>query len=176
MTPPSQEPITLAEAKAHLRVDFPDDDAYITALISVARDYAEGVQKLSLATTQLELTQDYFTNPIRLERGPIQSVTSVKYTRKDGTVGTVSPTSYILSVDGKVVAKDGLWPTDLLQDIDGVKVVYQAGYTSVPPTTKQGMLLLISHWYEYREPILVGKTMANIPFSAKQLLFMGKDW
>jgi uncharacterized phiE125 gp8 family phage protein len=169
------EPISLAEAKSHLRVDFSDDDAYITALISVARDYAEGYQKRSLGTCTLELTQDYFTNPIYLEEGPVQSVTSVSYTRLDGTIGTVPNTSYILTVDGKLVPKS-FWPVDSLQNADAVKVVYTAGPTAIDPSTKQGMLLLIGHWYEYREPVLSGKTVANLPFSAKQLLHMGKAW
>ena len=38
------EPITLAEAKSHLRVTFEDDDSYITALITAARQYAENYQ------------------------------------------------------------------------------------------------------------------------------------
>lgn len=38
------EPITLVEAKSHLRVIFDDDDSYITALISAARQYAEQYQ------------------------------------------------------------------------------------------------------------------------------------
>ncbi len=39
--PPAGEPLTLAEAKLHLRVDLSDDDALITALISAAREQAE---------------------------------------------------------------------------------------------------------------------------------------
>ncbi|MBV9418770.1 MAG: phage head-tail connector protein, partial [Alphaproteobacteria bacterium] len=33
-TPPATEPITLAEAKTHLKVDTTDDDALITRLIA----------------------------------------------------------------------------------------------------------------------------------------------
>ena len=38
---PATEPVTLADAKAHLRVDGTDEDAYITGLIGVARVAAE---------------------------------------------------------------------------------------------------------------------------------------
>ena len=43
------EPITLDEAKAHLRVEFADDDAYISALITAAREYAEAFQNRLIA-------------------------------------------------------------------------------------------------------------------------------
>lgn len=41
VTPPAVEPVTLAEAKAHLRVGLTDDDATITGLIVSAREYVE---------------------------------------------------------------------------------------------------------------------------------------
>lgn len=43
------EPIALEEAKAHLRVEFNDDDAYISALITAAREYAEAFQNRLIA-------------------------------------------------------------------------------------------------------------------------------
>ena len=55
--PPAGEPLTLAEAKPHLRVDLNDDDALITALISAAREQVEFLtgQRLITQTWELEL-------------------------------------------------------------------------------------------------------------------------
>ncbi|MDR1943975.1 MAG: head-tail connector protein [Synergistaceae bacterium] len=42
------EPISLSEAKKHLRVEFGDDDELIQGLIAAAREYAEGFMNRSL--------------------------------------------------------------------------------------------------------------------------------
>lgn len=170
------EPITLAEAKAHLRVDFDDDDDYIMGLISAARDFAEGFQHKSILDYTYEVTQDQFSYPIYLQKLPVKSVANITFTRFDGTVGTVDPTSYIVTVDGKIVPKL-YWPADYLQFADAVKITYTAGQGGIPdPTTKQAMLILIGHWYEYREVVVASSRQLNeIPFGVRSLLWMGKN-
>lgn len=168
--------MTLAEAKSHLRVDFTDDDAYIQALISAARDFVEGFQHKSILDYTYQVTQNRFSYPIYLQNLPIKSVTSITYTRFDGTVGTVDPASYIVQKDGKIVPKV-YWPADYLQFADAVTVTYTAGNGGIAtPTQKQAMLILIGTWYEYRETVL-GSTRAlnEIPMTVRALLWMGKD-
>jgi hypothetical protein len=63
LTAPSVEPVSLAEAKAHLRVDVTDDDALITALITAARQSAEHKTRRSLCTQQWSLVLDQFPVP-----------------------------------------------------------------------------------------------------------------
>jgi len=43
VTPPETEPITIAQASEHLRVDSQDDITYIESLVSVAREYVDSV-------------------------------------------------------------------------------------------------------------------------------------
>jgi len=170
------EPISLNEAKAHLRVDFTDDDAYIQGLISAARDFAEGFQHRSILDYTYEVTQDRFSYPIYLQNLPVKAVSSITFTRFDGTVGTVDPNSYIVTVDGKIIPKL-YWPADYLQFADAIKITYTAGAGGVSsPSTKQAMLILIGHWYEYREVVVASSRQLNeIPFTARSLLWMGKD-
>jgi uncharacterized phiE125 gp8 family phage protein len=67
ITPPAAEPLSLIEAKAHLRVDFPDDDALILGLITASRYAAENICRRVLVTQSWELTLDGF--PRRLFNG-----------------------------------------------------------------------------------------------------------
>lgn len=100
---------------------------------------------------------------ITLPRPPIQSVEYVAYTDSSGTTITVDPSTYIVDTDsepGRIVPASGqVWPIAHLQPINGVKVRYTAGYGSdagsVPNAVKQAMMMLIAHWYENREAVVI---------------------
>ncbi len=51
------DPISLADAKLFLRVDISDDDALITSLITVAREYCETFTGLDLTDDSDELSE-----------------------------------------------------------------------------------------------------------------------
>lgn len=54
ITQVATEPITLADAKTYLRVDYSDEDALITDIISRARSYAERATHRAFATQQIQ--------------------------------------------------------------------------------------------------------------------------
>jgi uncharacterized phiE125 gp8 family phage protein len=62
---PAAEPITLAEAKAWLRVDGTDEDTLITALIAAARTHVENFTRRALITQQFEVSFDAFQGASR---------------------------------------------------------------------------------------------------------------
>jgi uncharacterized phiE125 gp8 family phage protein len=64
VTPPAEEPVSLAEAKSHLRVDFADDDALIAGIIVAARQRAETVCRRALVSQQWRLVVDRFPSPM----------------------------------------------------------------------------------------------------------------
>ena len=87
VSPPAIEPVSLAEAKAQLRLDTDADDVYVTALITVARERVELFLRRALIAQSFEYTLDQFpankyltytTSFINLPRPPLQSVEWIK--------------------------------------------------------------------------------------------------
>src|SRR5690554_6904374 len=116
VTQPAEEPVTLVEAKTHLRVDATDEDALISSLIASAREHVEAFQLRALVTQTWRLSLDRFPRGrvIRLPRPPLQSVTSITYTDPGGAQQTLSNTLYDVDTDsepGRIVLKDDAdWP------------------------------------------------------------------
>jgi uncharacterized phiE125 gp8 family phage protein len=166
---PSVEPITLEEAKAHLRVTSDDEDDYIQSLIPVAREWGETFQGRSWITRSIDYFIDAWPqSPVQLPRPPIQEITSVKYATDDGEY-TLAQDEYMLDPLGRLhIYKP---PPD--GDVRYMKITYKAGYgddpASLPHRVKQAMLLLIGHWYENRE-IISDKPTNDIPYTAELLL------
>jgi hypothetical protein len=63
VTPPATEPVSLIEAKEHLRVDGNDDDMLILSLIAAARQYAELICRRVFITQTWKLALDAFPSP-----------------------------------------------------------------------------------------------------------------
>lgn len=90
LTPPAVEPVSLAEAKLHLRVTADAEDALIARLITAARQQVEALCGLALITTAFRQTfEGPAPNPPDLARGPVQSVDHVSDDRRsiDFTAG-----------------------------------------------------------------------------------------
>lgn len=183
ITPPSVEPVTLTEAKAHLRVDFTTDDTYITSLITAAREQCEMIARRALITQTLELRLEAWPTgtSVSLPRSPVQSITSIAYTDDTGAAGTMSSADYLLYAqpDPAVITlkPNKSWPTVSLMPGPSIAIRYVAGYglaAAVPLRYKQACLLLIAHWYENREPVLVGTIYQALPNAVDALLLIDR--
>ncbi len=134
---PAVEPVTLAEAKLHLRVDHSDEDALISSLISAARRYAETFTGRQIITATWELTLDAFPWIIEPPHPLLQSITSIVYVDVDGVSQTLDASIYqvdITSTPGRVKPAFGeVWPGTRSQ-FNAVTVTYVAGYGTVQAT------------------------------------------
>lgn len=183
---PNVEPVDLAEAKLHLRVDATADDMLIENLIRAAREYVEDATGRALIdqTWQLDLDGWPSVGYIELPRPPLSSVSSVKYTDSAGVEHTFSAEHYGVDVGsepGRVVLGYGkTWPSVTLWPISPIKITYVAGYgamaSTVPACLRQAVLLLVGHWYENREGVVIGQGFAQLttPFAISSLINLSK--
>lgn len=170
ITGPATEPVTLAEAKLHLRVDVSDDDALITSLIVAMRTACENEIKRSLITQTWEKVMDFFPDAIQLPMPPIQSVTSITYIDVNGALQTLPTNQYVLDKDSEpgyvVRAINVNWPVTG-DYINAVRVRYVAGYVAaanVPETIKLWMKIRLANAYDNREEFVLGRTMQEFPY------------
>lgn len=169
---PLIEPVTLAEALAHLREDAGAADAYITSLITVARADCESRIERTLITSTwvVKLTtfpsfsyqylQENYSRKvddlIHLPRPNILSVVSVAYVDLNGATQTLTAgTDYQVNLEDAAIAPafSKSWPAARDQ-FNSVTVTYTAGYgtaaSDVPAPIKQWILLAVADMYAHR--------------------------
>ena len=93
-TPPVVFPVSLAEVKAHIRVDSSDEDTLITALTSAATDQIEQATGRAFVVRTLAMTFNAFVNPLVLPTVPLAQVTSITYIDTDGDTQTLATSVY----------------------------------------------------------------------------------
>ena len=204
VTAPMALALTLAEVKAHLRVEDTanDEDALIMSLTRAAHEHIDGRDGWlgrALLTQTWDLVLDRFpknrtrargyigpgfaADAIRVPLPPLISVTSVKYIDSDGVLQTWAASKYtvdIKSQPGRITPAFGeVWPSTR-GEINAVTVQFVAGYgadwNSVPTPIKHAMLLLVGHFYEHREEVVVGITTARLPVAVEALLGPYQVW
>lgn len=183
---PAVEPVTLTEAKLHLRIDHTDEDTLIGSLITSARELIEEISGLVLITSTWELRLDSWAKmPLRMPHPPLQSIVSIKWLDELGAEHTVASSVY----DIDTVRKPGLlffkpnqsWPDGTLYPVGGVRIQFIAGYglaVAVPSKIKAAILLFVGHLYENREQVVVASGLApvDLPLGVWQLIASERQW
>lgn len=178
---PAVEPVSLAEAKLHLRIESTDtnEDNLLSALIKAAREMVERESRHALITQSWRLVRDSWPDEvIELPLPPLQSVASVQYIDDADVTYTLSSSVYEVdtsSTPGRVILKrNQTWPTTTLAGRNGVRVNYTCGFgtagSNVDEALRLAMKLLIASWYEHREDYVIGTTRQQLPFAVRALL------
>ena len=156
-TPPIVEPVTLALAKNHLRVDFPDDDTLISGMISAARRFAERYMFRAIYNQTWVRSMDHFplwfnndgtVNPAYRNDWPYYSdfwnritidvpmpacvsVLGITYIDQNGATQTLSPSAYYVDTFAEpariVPAQGNYWPTAMTYQPGSVQIKFVAG-------------------------------------------------
>lgn len=154
-TDPTELPVTLEEMKDHVRELSSDFDAQFHALLYAATRYVEDVLGRSLVTQTWQLTLDRFhARTIKLPMGPVQSVSSIKYTPTDDSEQTFAATKYTVWTDNDSLSlKVGdSWPGEIVEP-GGITIEYVAGQAreDVGEPEKLMVKLLAAHWFRHPE-------------------------
>ena len=160
---PETEPITTAEAKSHLRVDFSDEDTYIDTLIATARKHCEKYTNRVFITQTWRQNLDCFTPVIKLKVNPVASLTSLKYYDTNESQQTLTDLSANFQKDflsDTATIHEGLtnaFPS-IGSTINPIEIITVCGYgaaSDVPSDIKHAIKLMVSHLYENREGVNV---------------------
>jgi uncharacterized phiE125 gp8 family phage protein len=182
---PACEPLTLAEAKLHLRVDDDDtaQDDVIEAIITAVREYGEMRTGRAFVQTTFETAFASFADyELELPRAKLLWVESVKYTDNDGNEQTVDPALYQVdthSLVGRIKPVHlEAWPYDVrTTDFNPVRVRYAAGFTpgdgsptteallreNIPKRVLQWMKIRIGDLFLHRESFVTGTIVSPMP-------------
>lgn len=176
-------PVTLAAAKAHVRVDSDDDDDMLGAMIAAAVDYAEAFMGRALVEQTFDLTLDAFPDsgkPIRLPRPPLIEVVGIFVRNaEDGEDELEGYRVDAAAAPGRILPPSVGWPTGT--SAAGIRIQYRAGYIrmegsplaavgDIPPGIHAALLLYVGALYLQREPFIIGAAIATPPWGAEQLL------
>lgn len=178
---PAVEPLTIGQARQHLRVDLDDpaEDALIASAIVAARTYAENFLRKRLITQTVKITKTGFgggTMPLPV--GPVQSITSLQYkSTTDGSLLAWSASNYQLVktvTPNRIAPAYGLtWPTPRA-DFDNVVATVVVGYgdtaEDIPGDIVAAVRLLTAHFYENRQNELAGNMVSKLSLGADRLL------
>lgn len=178
-TGPAAEPLSTAEAKAHLRVDVTDDDTLIDEMVKAAREDVEGYLSRALIAQTHTLKLPRFPgdhSAIQLPRPPLISVTSITYIDTAGASQTWDSSLYTVSTTahpGRVYPiYGGSYPSTQATP-DAVTIVYTCGYgaasTDIPSDILHAVRLMVANFYDTRGPIAFASPQV-IPLNYRWLL------
>ncbi|MDE1159316.1 MAG: head-tail connector protein [Neorhizobium sp.] len=176
ITPPQGEPLTLADVRAHLKLDTTDEDDLLSDLVRAARQHLERDTGLCLIAQTLRLYLDRWPKDgiVRIVKSPVQAILSVAVYDLDGDPQTLALAGHLLDGAGRPAR---LWlknPPSPGQALNGIEIDFSAGYgeagTDVPGTLKRAMLIHIGHMYAFRGVISPDQQPAGIPDGYERLV------
>lgn len=170
---PAEEPVALADARAFIKLDDTAEDALLTTLITAARLHVEAVTARAMLSQSWRLVLDAWptTRTIALPVGPVSALSAV-------TVFDAEDEPQALDLDNFLLqAGQVLLPRDIAVAARprlGIEMDYVAGYGSdpaaVPADLKHACLVLVAHWFEHRDAVIVAGSGAVVPAGFDRLV------
>lgn len=165
---PAEEPVSLGDAKAFLRVDDTAEDALIMTLIGAARLHVEGVTGRALLAQSWRVVLDGWPDDrqARLPVTPFMALTAITAYDAAGA-GHAVPLAQFMREPDRLVLPADVAGMPLLRERQGIEIDYVAGFGTepedVPADIRQALLLLVGYWFEHRDAVIVAGSGAVVP-------------
>jgi uncharacterized phiE125 gp8 family phage protein len=173
---PDAEPVTLAQAKAELRLDHSSEDELIAGLIRAARDEVERTTGLAMIDQTWRLAADHVpaSGLLRLRRGPVRQILAVTAFGSEGEAALIDPADYQLDPLSKPARLHFARRPGRLRAMNGIEVDFVAGFgeagTDVPDLLKRAILMLVTHWFEFRAHFGASSQPVSYPDGYRRLI------
>jgi uncharacterized phiE125 gp8 family phage protein len=166
---PAVEPVLLAEAKAHLRLDTDDEDDLVGALIAAARVAVETeIRRVLISQSWRAIVETWPAGGVILPVVPVISVDAVRAVDAEGVETVLDAEDYEFDPVDFSVTLDQVTATDHYE------IDFTAGYgtsgVDVPQPLRQAIRLLVTHWYEHRSAATFDDPAAETPLGYRELI------
>ena len=179
ITPPAIEPVTLEEAKAHLKIDTTDDDTLITALIAAARARAEWHTGRAFLTQSWVLWLDCWPerNCVEIPLPPSQAVTQLTTYAVDDTATVLDASLYQVdaaSAPARVTLKSPALAANA-RALNAIAIAFDAGYgdhaSDVPQAIRTAILEIVADLHANRGDASLDPPQAALALLAPYRIF-----
>lgn len=179
------DPVSLEAVKANMREDGDDQDTRIDQLIQAATKYIEDARSQVLRRSTFTMTLERWPRDGRIEipRFPVTAVNSVTYLAEGASEATTfAATNYRLEAAQRppriVLKSNKVWPSATLETGAPITVTFTAGYPDgqVPEDAQQAIHLLVAHWYENREGVVIGTISGKLPLGIHDIVLSERQW
>lgn len=174
---PAEEPVTLARAKAWLKVDGDDEDALIGTLVTAARLHLESTTGRALVNQSWRLVLDAWPagGEVRLPVAPLHELTAIRAFDEQGDDHAIPMAQFLVAGDGRgrLILPATVSGMPAIRSRLGIEIDYVAGFgdaDDVPEDLAQALLVLVAHWFEHRDAVVIAGAGAVIPLGFDRLI------
>jgi hypothetical protein len=164
------EPVTLAQAKEYARIDGSSEDSLITSLITMARTHCESYIGKCIVLKTVTITSFTYPYQFQMPYGPLTNEANISKCVTLDQNGVETPLNYQVNA--------GLFPKLFI--LGGAqsykfKLIYSAGFTTVPEDIKLAIKMMVNTLYERREDFSDLQAIPS-PLGVKALLMPYKTY
>lgn len=167
---PAQEPVSLAEARAFLRLDGDAEDALVQTLVTAARLHVEAITARAMIAQTWRLVLDAWPpdGAVRLPVGPALSLVAVTAFDDQDDPHELGPDQFTLDAQTpRLLLPARIEGMPTLRRRLGLEIDWVAGFgetaEAVPADLRHAMLVLVAYWFDNRDAVMVAGSGAVVP-------------